>query len=172
MFVGSLGVKINPDALELFKRAFFPALKKELEEDLEVLIVGSNPSKRVKKLCEDAGWKLHPNVSDQELERIYSTSMFSILPFGYTTGSKLKLYNSLAHGVPYLATSELRNQAEDAAYPCLISSDPKEWSERVRNVSRKGITAEERASLINQAQRYSWESIARRMFDLLTQGNE
>lgn len=172
MFVGALGVKINLDALELFERAFFPALEKELREDLEVLVVGSNPSKRVEKLCGDAGWKLYPNVSDRELKRLYSTCTFSILPFDYTTGSKLKLLNSLAHGVPYLATSELRNQAEDVAYPCLISSDPGEWSERVRDVREKGITAEERASLINQAQRYSWESIARRMFDLLNQGNE
>lgn len=172
MFVGALGVKINLDALELFKRAFFPTLEKELREDLEVLVVGSNPSKRVEKLCEDTGWKLYPNVSDQELKRLYSTCTFSILPFSYTTGSKLKLLNSLAHGVPYLATSELRNQAEDAAYPCLVSSDPGEWSGRVRNVRETGITTEERALLISQAQRYSWESIVRRMFDLLTQGND
>ena len=168
IFVGSLGVKINFDALDNFNKRFYPVLKEELEENLEVLIVGSNPSRRVTKLCWKAGWKLHPNVSDQELRRLYGISTFSILPFNYTTGSKLKLLDSLAHGVPYLATSSLRDQAEEEIYPCLVSNDPKEWSERARDVGRRGITEEERVLLKDQAQRHSWKSIARLMFEMLS----
>lgn len=167
IFVGSLGVKINFDALSNFEKRFYPVLKEELG-DLEVLIVGSNPSRRVTKLCRRAGWKLHSNVPDQELRDLYSVSTFSILPFNYTTGSKLKLLDSLAHGIPYLATFSLRDQAEEIIYPCLVSNDPKEWSERVQNVGKKGITTEERVLLKNYAQSFSWKSIAHLMFEMLS----
>lgn len=168
IFVGSLGVKINLDALELFAEAFYPAMKEGLGERLEVLVVGSNPSGKIAKLCGRAGWKLHPNVSDGELRRLYGISTFSILPFGYTTGSKLKLLDSLAHGVPYLATLSLKDQADGVIYPCLISSDPNEWTERAREVGRRGVTDEERASLKDHARKHSWEAVARRTFDLLS----
>jgi len=110
--VGSLGVKINLDAIEFFKKDFYPLLKAGLGGDLEVLVVGSNPSDNVSRLCRDLGWMLYPDVSDEELTRLYRTSTFSILPFRYTTGSKLKLLQSLANGVPCLATLALRDQVE------------------------------------------------------------
>src|SRR4028119_1209634 len=127
LFVGSLGVNINLDAIEFFKKDFYPLLKAEVGGDLEVLVVGSNPSAKVSRLCKDMGWMLHPDVSDEELTRLYRTATFSILPFRYATGSKLKLLQSLANGVPYLATHVLRDQVEEVMYPCLISSEPEEW---------------------------------------------
>ena len=112
LFVGLLGVQINLDAIEFFKKDFYPLLKAGLGGDLEVLVVGSNPSDKVSRLCRDLGWMLYPDVSDEELTRLYRTSTFSILPFRYTTGSKLKLLQSLANGVPCLATLALRDQVE------------------------------------------------------------
>lgn len=167
LFVGSLGVKPNVDALKVFEEEFYPPLKEALGGDLEVLVVGSNPSDEVARLCEDMGWKLYPNVSDEELGRLYQASTFSILPFRYTTGSKLKLLNSLAHGVPYLATLELRDQVGEVVYPCLASSDPGEWLDRIQDVRRNGITSDERIALANHARKYSWASVARYTFEVL-----
>lgn len=170
IFVGSLGVKINTDALSFFSEIFYPKLKKYFGERLEVLIVGSNPSKRTRRLCEAAGWELRANVSDEELEHLYAISLFSILPFSYTTGSKLKLLGSLSHGVPYLATESLREQVEEVAYPCLISDDPEAWSGRVRDVMSEGIPDAARTALRHHARQYSWEAVARRTFELLERG--
>jgi hypothetical protein len=168
LFVGSLGVKINLDALEFFREDFCRPLEEGLGGDLEVLVVGSKPSDRVARLCREMGWKLYPDVSDEELGRLYRTSTFSILPFRYTTGSKLKLLHSLANGVPYLATPALRDQAEEVVYPCLVSGDPGEWLDRIREVRRKGITDGDRAALIDHARKYSWASVARQTFELLS----
>ena len=169
LFVGSLGVKINLDALEFFREAFYPVLKESLAGDLEVLVVGSNPSGKVTRICRDMGWRLYSNVSDEELKHLYRMSTFSILPFRYTTGSKLKLLDSLANGVPYLATLEMRDQVEEILYPCLISSDPKEWLHHVRKVTRDGITSGERVALVDYARKHSWTAVARRTFQLLSQ---
>lgn len=172
IFVGSLGVKINLDALNVLKTEFYPLLKERLGEDIEVLIVGSNPSREVAKLCKEAGWKLHRNVSDRKLRYLYSISTCSMLPFRYTTGSKLKLLESLANGVPYLATLELRDQLEEVVYPCLVSDDPAEWLHRVREIKKKGITIDERIELRDYAKKHSWASVARDMFHLLNQDQE
>jgi glycosyltransferase involved in cell wall biosynthesis len=170
LFVGALGVKINLDAIEFFKEDFYPLLKGGLGGDLEVLVVGSNPSDKVSRLCREMGWMLYPDVSDEELRRLYRTSTFSILPFRYTAGSKLKLLHSLANGVPYLATLALRDQIEEVVYPCLISGDPEEWLDHIQKVRRKGITNGDRAALMNHARKYSWASVARQTFQLLSHG--
>lgn len=168
LFVGSLGVKINLDAIEFFKECFYPLLKARLGGDLEVLVVGSSPSDKVSRLCRDMGWMLYSDVSDEELTRLYRTSTFSILPFRYTTGSKLKLLHSLANGVPYLATLALRDQIEEVMYPCLISSEPEEWLHHIQKVRVKGITKGDRVALMDHARKHSWASVARRTFQLLS----
>jgi glycosyltransferase involved in cell wall biosynthesis len=168
LFVGSLGVKINLDAIEFFKKDFYPLLKAEVGGDLEVLVVGSNPSAKVSRLCKDMGWMLYPNVSDEELTRLYRTATFSILPFRYATGSKLKLLQSLANGVPYLATHVLRDQVEEVMYPCLISSEPEEWLHHIKRVRGEGISNDVRIALMDEARRCSWTSVARQTFQLLS----
>lgn len=167
IFVGSLNVKMNFDAIKLFRSRFYPILKDRLGGNVEVLVVGSNPSEGITKLCKSMGWRLHSNVSEQELEDLYRISTFSILPFSYSTGSKLKLLNSLSHGVPYLATLELREQAEEL-YPCLVSSEPDEWLDRIREIEKRGITSEHRSALKDYARKYSWKSIAHYTFQILT----
>jgi hypothetical protein len=168
LFVGLLSAKINLDAIEFFKEDFYPLLKTELGGDLEILVVESNPSDKVSRLCRDTGWTLYPDVSDEELRRLYRTSTFSILPFRYTTGSKLKLLHSLANGVPYLATLALRGQVEKVMYPCLISSDPEEWLHHIQEVRIKRITNDDRTALMDHARKYSWASVARQTFQLLS----
>lgn len=172
LFVGALGVKINEDAIDFFCSDFYPMLKAELGEALEVLVVGSNPSDDISRRCTKLGWTLHGDVSDEQLQVLYSTATFSILPFRYTTGSKLKLLHSLANGVPYLATSALRDQAEEVIPPCLVSDDPQVWLKHVLHVSEQGITAQERTALVNQARTHSWESVADQTFQLLNRGGE
>jgi hypothetical protein len=167
IFVGSLGVQMNLDALRYFRKRFYPLLRKSFGRNLEVLVVGSTPSKGIVRLCDDSGWTLHQDVSEQELRRLYRTATFSILPFPYTAGAKLKLLGSLAHGVPYLATSNMRDQTQDVPYPCLASDDPERWISHVQEVRRNGISNDSQDALLRVAQRFSWSAVASRMFESL-----
>ncbi len=171
IFVGSLGARMNLDAINVFRTEYYSLLKKELNGNLEVFIVGSNPSRNVIKICSIMGWKLYPNVSDSELMNLYNLSMFSILPFHYVNGGKLKILKSLANGVPYLATDEILDQVDEVLYPCLISTDPKEWLTHISNVQRKGITRDDRIALMKYAKKYSWSTVAYKMYQLLSQGS-
>lgn len=164
LFVGSLSVETNYEALKFFGDKYFPILKENFENDLEILIAGSSPSAKVRSLCRSKGWKIFPDVSDQKLRYLYSISMFSILPFQFATGCKLKLLTSLSNGVPYLATLALGDQIEKVLYPCLVSGDPKEWLSHIDNIQKMGITESEKVTLIDYAKKFSWASVAHIMY--------
>lgn len=167
LFVGSLSVETNFEALKFFGDKFFPILKESFKSDLEILIAGSMPTTSVERLCRTMSWKLMSNVSDQELRHLYNISMFSILPFQYTTGGKLKLLKSLSNGVPYLGTPVLCNQIEKILYPCYISGDPKEWLNHIKIIQKRGIKESEKMELIDYAKECSWSSVAYNMYQAL-----
>jgi glycosyltransferase involved in cell wall biosynthesis len=159
LFVGGLSVDMNHDALAHFAERYEPVLR-EHEAELEIVVVGSNPSSTVRELCRERGWALHPNVSDGELHRQYRAATFAILPFAYSTGAKLKLLETLAHGVPFLGTSKVEAQLDKAPPLCLLSDDPAAWQERVDEVKQQGIPEEQRKALVEVAHEHSWKSSA------------
>jgi len=168
MFVGALGVRMNLDALTHFSETYFPSIHSHFGDDVQVMVVGSGPSEAVQTLCTDRGWDLHADVSDSELDRLFGQAAFSILPFGYATGAKLKLLNSLAHGVPFLATTKVGAQADACAAPCLLDDNPEAWVDRITRVRNRGLSAEDRAGLVAIAKSQSWEASAAKLIEGLT----
>jgi hypothetical protein len=168
LFVGALGVRMNLDALVHFSVQYEPALRACFKDGLQVHIAGSNPSPAVEALCRSRRWVLHANVSDEALAELFRRSTFSILPFPYATGAKLKLLHSLAHGVPFLATYALTAQSDLAPPPCLLSDDPRDWVDRLLAVQTRGIDLATRQRLIQVAGQHSWEASARTLFQAMT----
>jgi glycosyltransferase involved in cell wall biosynthesis len=157
LFVGSLSVGMNLDALRNFARRFFLPIKQELGPELRMQVAGSRPSKAVKELCRNNQWELYPDVSEEELSKLLRQAAFTVLPFEYATGGKLKLLQSLAFGVPVLATSVVRDQLERLPSPCVFSDRPEAWLAAVRDVREHGISADKREALVGIADGYSWE---------------
>lgn len=163
IFVGSLGVTMNFDALEYFSHRFWPSL---LNSDTEcnMLVVGSNPSDRVQALCNANSWTLHSNVSDSALDRLYRTATCAVLPFPYATGAKLKLLGALAYGLPVFATTALSAQSEMMRAPCTMSDSPTAWVEAMDRLSADGLSVEARKALVDRAAPYSWKNVARLVY--------
>lgn len=166
LFVGSLSVQMNADALRHFATVFEPRLRATLP-GTSLTVAGSNPSKTVRAMCSDHGWTLIGDPSDDQLDELYLESTFSILPFAYATGSKLKLLASLAHGVPFLATEAVDVDAELMVAPSVRSSDPQIWVGTLDAVASRGITKDEREKLRATTQQYSWEHSVRSMVNQL-----
>jgi len=167
LFVGALDVKMNHDALVFFREDFYTILQKNLGYNFEVVVAGSRPSKRMLQLCENMGWNLHADVTDEGISDLYQEAAFSLLPFPYTTGAKLKLLNSLAHGVPFLATTNLLHQVDEPLPVCLFSDDPVDWLAHIKRTLEVGISTDERRALVAYASKYSWGVIAKQIFETL-----
>lgn len=162
LFCGSLSTQMNYDALIYFKEYFWDILRVRLQEKMDVWVAGKNPIWAVKKLCSEERWKLFPNLSNEELNNLHQKATFGILPFPYTTGAKIKLLNSLALGLPIMATTNMNCLVDQDFYPNLYSDNPKEWTKHAIKFTGNGVSIEDRINCQKFVSKYSWSSIADR----------
>lgn len=168
-YIGGMGVQMNIDAIMHFGEKYYPALANEFGKKLEVMIAGRSPAENAIEYCKTMGWQLHPNLSDDELDQAYLSSTFSLLPFEYAWGAKNKLLESLAYGVPFLATRLMLQQVPDpqAVHPCLFSDSPEEWVAHLKEFHQPAKLKPFRKPLIDYASQHSWESNARLVYELI-----
>ena len=100
LFVGSLDWKPNEDSLLWFVDKVFPLIKKK--NDIKFVIVGQNPSRKIKSLNLIDGIEVKGFVDN--LEEYYSDASVSIVPLQYGGGVKIKIIESLLMKVPLIAT--------------------------------------------------------------------
>ena len=161
---------MNYDALTCFAEKFYPVLHNRLGKTLSIQIVGSSPSSQVRQLCSNMNWNLHANVSDAELRGLLQAASFSILPFNYATGSKLKLLKSLSNGLPYLATPHVIDPSDIVPAPCYVSNDHKGWADHLMGVQTQGgVSPEERLALRSFARQFTWRNVMSQLFTKLQQ---
>ena len=153
LFVGSLGVKMNLDALKHFEQKFWPILK----DHVKVIVAGSNPSGAVQRLVTTNGWEIRPNLSDEQLDTCFEEAHFAILPFEYGNGSKLKFFDACSRGIPILSTESGACGQEFFPSIATLSNDPKIWLERI--LQRQGISEIELAETEKFAAEFSWKSV-------------
>ena len=162
VFAGSLSTRMNYDALRFFSDHFWDLLHTHLPS-MTMTVLGSAPSPSVRTLCRTAGWDLIPDLPDAEFKAALSRADFSVLPFSYTTGAKLKLLTSLAVGVPVLATTNMDILPGQRFPPNFYADTPDAWLAHLRQFSAQGPDHAARQACHQYALRYSWESIARTM---------
>ena len=160
MFCGTLSVNMNGDALKYFAERFYPELKEAFQDKLEIWVAGSNPTLNVEELCQKHGWQLFPNLPDNELKEKYHQATFSILPFQYTTGAKIKLLNSLSEGLPVLATKNMLLYPDQTFEPNLYSDDVADWIKHIRSIESHGITKSQKEACQRYTTQFSWDTIA------------
>jgi glycosyltransferase involved in cell wall biosynthesis len=161
IFVGSLSAQMNQDALRHFALRFW----KELREAAEFRVIGSNPPRNIQHLCWEQGWDLRPNVSQDQLEQLYSEAHFAVLPFEYGEGSKLKFLEACGRGVPVLATAAGLCGFSEAPALVTTSDSPAAWAERLQ--ARSEPSADEVRSLVAFAQEFSWPNLARKLANIM-----
>ena len=166
LFVGSLDTRMNEDALRHFADNFYSELMSAFGEKLCIAIVGSNPSTSVRHLCSEKNWDLYADVSEQELHHQFSRTTCAILPFPYATGAKLKLLNSLAHGVPFLATSNVIIPDELSRFPCLVADNASMWAAHIRRLVTES-PQQHTGKLLARTKPYTWKTITEQLADSL-----
>jgi polysaccharide biosynthesis protein PslH len=100
LFVGSLGYAPNQDAISWFLSAIWPRLSRR--GDLRLRIVGPNAPLALQRLGRRRGVEMPGRVPD--LAPYYAEATLSIAPIRVGAGTRIKLLESAAYGVPIVST--------------------------------------------------------------------
>lgn len=101
LFVGSLDVRMNKEAIEWFVQSSWPSVR-EAVPDATFQIVGRNPTKQIERLAEVDGVKLVGEVP--AVEPYYDEASVVVAPFQYGGGTKLKVLEAMAMARPLVTT--------------------------------------------------------------------
>lgn len=101
VFVGSMDYHANVDAAVHFTREVWPHLRERVP-GLTFAIVGRDPAPRVRLLAEIPGVEVTGTVDD--VRPFYSEAVAAVIPLRVGGGSRLKILEAMAAGVPVIST--------------------------------------------------------------------
>jgi sugar transferase (PEP-CTERM/EpsH1 system associated) len=159
VFVGSMDYHANVDGALSFCREVWPRLR-NLKPDLTFIIVGRDPSATVRDLASVPGVEVTGTVDD--VRPYYRDAVASIVPLKVGGGSRLKILESMAAGVPVISTT-LGAEGLDVRHDenILIADTSEETIEAIVRViedepERKRLVEAGRALVFSQ---YDWSKL-------------
>jgi glycosyltransferase involved in cell wall biosynthesis len=103
LLVGTMGYLPNEDAAVHFCREVLPLLRRHAAAEVRVRIVGSSPPPEVRALGEIDGVTVTGTVPDVAPE--YRSADAAVSPIRAGGGTRIKILESFAHGVPVVSTT-------------------------------------------------------------------
>ena len=161
-FVGSMDWAANVDGVTWFVNEVLPLIRRQ-KPGCAVGVIGRSPPPEIQELgSKDPGILVTGTVPD--IRPYLWGSTISIVPLRIGGGTRLKIYESMAAGVPIVsttvgaegldlsppATGRLADTAEDFAAKCIELLDDEAERQRI---------ARDAWQLVND--RYSWDQVAR-----------
>lgn len=114
IFVGNLGYEPNTDGLLWFVREVWPHVRAAAGAT-RLRICGSGPSPQVARAAAAPGVELHADPAD--LTALYARSSVAIAPLRLGSGTRIKILEAAAQGVPVVATGK----AAEGLAPSIIA---------------------------------------------------
>jgi len=102
MFLGGFAHQPNVDAMEFFTAEVWPKLIERLPSDAKLLIVGNSPPDHIRALTNS---RIVVTGLVPDLVPYFEQARVFVAPLRFGAGIKGKMIESLAHGVPSVATS-------------------------------------------------------------------
>ncbi len=132
-FIGAFAHPPNTDAVLWFCREIFPRILAR-EPDIRFSVIGADPPAQVRALASDA---VHILGYVPDVSRFFDGCRLSVAPLRYGAGVKGKVNQSLAHGLPVVATS----QASEGMFlrdgeSVLVADEPQDFADAVLRLYR------------------------------------
>ena len=159
IFFGRLDYLPNADAAVYFARQILPLVRRSVP-DVRFLVVGWNPPRAVRALGRMPGVTVRANVPDVRREVVRCA--VSVAPLRFGAGTQYKILESLALGVPVVATPEpARALVDDTSGPILVGRNPEEFANQVARLLTDAAYRERlgRAGRSLVESRYTWERV-------------
>ncbi len=161
LFFGSLHGKMSYDALKWFEDRFWP----ELKDVAQLVVAGANPCGPIRAMVQRNNWELRPNLTEEQVDHVFNEAHFSVMPFHYGEGSKLKFFDACVRGVPVLSTISGACGQQGVPNFVTISEEPQHWRQEV--VKRVAMEP----NWIDEVHRFgevsTWKSIIGRILPVL-----
>ena len=129
VFTGTLDFRPNIDAVVWFCEQVLPHIKKEVFH-VHLYIVGKSPTREVRRLGDDAAVTVTGYVGD--VRPYIAQAKVYVVPIRMGSGTKLKVLEALAMGIPVVSTSlGAEGIAVTPGQDILIADDPVEFAAQV-----------------------------------------
>lgn len=159
LFVGSMDYYANIDAVVWFAHEIWPAVRQQ-RPDLRFVIAGRSPGSKVRELASLPGVTVTGTVDD--VRPYYRDAAVSVVPILAGSGSRLKILESMAAGVPVLSTT-LGAEGIDAqdGVSIRIADTPEAFATALLRlyVNRTERTQLKEGGLKLVREQYDWQSL-------------
>jgi glycosyltransferase involved in cell wall biosynthesis len=160
LIVGSMDYAPNVDAVMYFYREIFPVIREKMPE-CTLTIVGRKIPDDIQRLKADAKVMVEANV--KEVGPYYRKAIVSAVALRSGGGTRLKILESMAFGIPVVSTSigceglEIKNGQD-----ILIADTPAEFANRVLEVIRSPVLWDKISRNARKVveEKYDWDQIA------------
>ncbi len=156
LFVGSMDYHANVDGAVGFARNVWPRVFELLPGAL-LTIVGRNPTPEVRALAGLPGVEVTGTVDD--VRPYYREALASVVPLNVGGGSRLKIYETMAAGVPVVST-QLGAEGVDAreGESIILAETAEEFCRALRDLDGAGRKWQELAAAGRRlvSERYDW----------------
>ena len=159
LLCSGLAVYRNRAAALWFARGMFPKIRRQAP-DAEFWIVGSHPNREIWRLAEIPG--IHVTGAVEDVRPYYAKAKVAVAPYRYGEGTKIKVVEAMACGVPMVSTSiGCQGLAVTDGTHLLVADNETDFSRRVAEV----LSDRRRAQMLAAAgrrlveEKYGWGTI-------------
>jgi glycosyltransferase involved in cell wall biosynthesis len=164
LMVGNFEYSGNLNGIQWFLKAVWPLLKAKI--NINLVLVGKHSEKLKKLIKGDSQVELTGIVP--KLDKYYENACCVILPLFNDGGTKTKLIEAMAFGVPIVSTS-IGAKGFESTNTISISDHPKEFFELIENIFTDNYPIN---SLIKSRKmiknNYTWDGIGNQLNNLIS----
>ena len=168
IFVGAMAYSANVDAAVFFAQNIWPRIF-ETVPSARLAIVGSNPLPPVRELDKIPGVTVTGTVPD--VRPWYRDALAALVPLRTGGGTRLKILESMAAGVPVISTPLGAEGLPVTPERDILFADANDSASWIRCIVRLAENREFGDALTSRAaelvrKRYDWETVAGRLGDI------
>lgn len=167
VFVGKMDYYPNIEAIVGFAHITWPQIRNQFK-DLTLTIVGANPTSAVASLANLPGVEVTGTVPD--VRPYYRDALASVVPLRTGAGTRLKILEAMAAGVPVVSTPLGAEGLAVTPGSDILFSDPDDHASWARNLATLAQSEESRNEIAARAlqlveSRYDWNILGQTLID-------
>ncbi len=166
LFVGTMHYYPNIDAVRYFFETIYPFIR-QVRPDVRVQIVGHRPPPEIQRLADPPSIEVTGSVPD--VRPYYERASVFIVPLRLGGGTRLKIVEAMAMGLPVVSTSVGAEGLDvHPGEDIWIADDPRAFAEGVlRLLSDPALWGRLSTGGRRLACRYDWKELTRPLVDLV-----